>query len=92
MSAFEVRPSAFATGLAVFEELLELVRRREPIPASEFPLVRPSLEGYQCASHVLSEDRLSSVLSDARDQAIRVAILGRATSGIRVDYRTDPSV
>jgi len=82
--------------LRIFEELLLLFRRREPIPDDiEFPLVRPKLRDYRFPSHILSEERLSSTLSEARIDAIRASIVGRPTSGITLEYRapwTDPSV
>jgi hypothetical protein len=82
--------------LAIFEELLSLFRRRAPIPDDvEFPLVRPKLKDYRFPSHILSEDRLSSALSESRIEKIRGAIPGGSTGGIILDYRapwTDPSV
>jgi hypothetical protein len=82
--------------LAIFEELVELFRRREPIPDDrEFPLVRPKLEDYRFPLHILSEDRLSFTLSASRVEQIRAAILGRSSGDIRLDYSapwTDPSV
>lgn len=82
--------------LVIFEELVELFRRREPIPNdSEFPLVRPKLQDYRFPSHILSEDRLCAMLSESRIEGICAAIQGRATSGIGLEYRapwTDPSV
>lgn len=82
--------------LQIFDELVELFRRRERIPdESEFPLVRPKLPDYRFPSQILSEDRLSSALSESRIADIRAAVLGRPTGGISLDYRapwTDPSV
>jgi len=82
--------------LRIFEELLLLFRRREPIPDDiEFPLVRPKLRDYCFPSHILSEDRLSFTLSETRIDEIRAAIVGGPTSGISLEYRapwTDPSV
>jgi len=95
--ALDAKPHANPQqNLTVFEELVELFRRREPIPDDvEFPLVRPRLQDYRFPSHILSDDRLSSALCASRIEAIRAAILGAQTSGIRLDYRapwTDPSV
>ncbi len=82
--------------LAIFEELVQLFRRREPIPDdSEFPLVRPKLQDYGFPSRILSEDRLSSTLSESRIDDIRGVILGRPSGGVSLEYRapwTDPSV
>jgi hypothetical protein len=85
-----------AHNLAIFEDLVELFRRREPIPGTEeFPLVQPNLQSYGFPARILSEDRLSSVLSESRIEGIRAAILGRPGSDVSVEYRapwTDPSV
>jgi hypothetical protein len=82
--------------LAIFQDLVELFRQREPIPDdTEFPLVRPKLQDYRFPSRILSEDRLASVLEESRIEEIRAAIVGRPTRRISLDYRapwTDPSV
>jgi methyltransferase family protein len=82
--------------LAIFEELVLLFRRREPIPNDdEFPLVRPKLQGYQFPRQILSDERLATALAESRIDNIRAAISGRASGAIGLDYRapwTDPSV
>jgi len=82
--------------LAIFEELVPLFRRREPIPDDvEFPLVRPTLKDYRFPAKILSENRLTAALSQSRIDQIRSAILGRAGGPITLEYRapwTDPSV
>lgn len=82
--------------LAIFEELVDLFQQRAPIPDDvEFPLVRPKLEDYRFPSHILSEDRLSSTLSESRIESIRAAVQGHQSREIALEYRapwTDPSV
>jgi hypothetical protein len=82
--------------LTIFEELVSLFCRREPIPDDvEFPLVRPKLQDYSFPSRILSEERLASALSPSRIDEIRAAVLGRSTRGVVLEYRapwTDPSV
>lgn len=82
--------------LEIFDQVVELFCRRAPIPDDvEFPLVRPKLHDYRFPSQILSDDRLSSSLSDSRIENIRAAILGRPSGDISLDYRapwTDPSV
>jgi len=82
--------------LAIFEELVVLFRRREPIPNDdEFPLVRPKLQDYQFPRQILSDERLATALAESRIDNIRAAISGRASGPIGLDYRapwTDPSV
>jgi hypothetical protein len=85
-----------AQNLAIFEGLVDLFRRREPIPSSEeFPLVQPHLQNYRFPAQILPEDRLSSMLSGSRIESIRDAIQGRPSTGVGLEYRapwTDPSV
>jgi hypothetical protein len=95
--ALDAKPHANpGQNLAIFEQLVELFRRRSPIPGdTEFPLVRPKLQDYRFPSAFLSEDRLASALSESRINDIRAAILGRSTSAVSMDYRapwTDPAV
>jgi Methyltransferase domain len=95
--ALDAKPHANpAQNLAIFEELVGLFRRREPIPDDvEFPLIRPKLQDYRFPAQILSEDRLSATLSKSRIEAIRGAILGHPGSGVSLDYRapwTDASV
>ena len=82
--------------LAIFEELVSLFRRREPIPNDvEFPLVRPQLTDYQFPTNILSADRLGAALSESRVDNIRAVVSGRSSGPICLDYRapwTDPSV
>jgi hypothetical protein len=82
--------------LTIFQELVELFRRREPIPGNEeFPLVRPNLQDYSFPARILSPDWLSSMLSESRIENIRAAILGRPSGSVSLEYRapwTDPSV
>lgn len=82
--------------LAIFQELVELFHRREPIPGDEeFPLVRPNLQDYSFPARILSPDWLSSMLSESRIENIRAAILGRPSGSVSLEYRapwTDPSV
>jgi hypothetical protein len=82
--------------LAIFEELLSLFRRREPIPDDvEFPLVRPNLQDYSFPSRILSEKRLALAMTDSRIEDIRAAVLGHPSRRVVLEYRapwTDPSV
>jgi hypothetical protein len=82
--------------LAIFQELVELFHRREPIPGDEeFPLVRPNLQDYSFPARILSPAWLSSMLSESRIENIRAAILGRPSGSVSLEYRapwTDPSV
>jgi len=76
--------------LAVLEELIALVRRREPIPGpAEFPGVYPVLDSYGFPGDILTESALKAALGQDRLGAIRAAVtrLGQPQAGgIVVDY------
>ncbi len=69
-----VRHAGAAMNLEVFDELVELFRRRAPIPdAEEFPLVEPALESYDFPAHILGESRMRGALAESRVAAVREA-------------------
>ncbi len=56
----------------VFDELVGLFHKREPIPSNEeFPGVRPILSSYAFPSHILSNAQLQAALSKQRTDRIR---------------------
>jgi hypothetical protein len=64
------------TNLRVLDELIELFRRRAPIPAEEsFPLLYPRLESYEFPHALIDEklldERLSSCYLDSLRKSIR---------------------
>jgi SAM-dependent methyltransferase len=61
--------------MAVFDDLVDLFRRRAPIPdQQEFPQVGPELETYDFPHAVLTEERLHRALDESRVQTIREAL------------------
>lgn len=63
--------------LTVFDELVELFNKREPVPdEDEFPRVNPPLESWEFPSHILTEDILQRSLDPRRVQAIRDILAG----------------
>ncbi len=67
--------------LAIFDELVELVRSRADIPGEdEFPLVKPYLDDYGFPADVLSAEHIAACLSAERVARIRTALetLGQA--------------
>ena len=59
----------------IFDALVEMFRKREPIPGpEEFPLIRPALNSYEFPRDILTEDMLVESLRDERIAAIRAAI------------------
>jgi hypothetical protein len=81
--------------LRVFEELVALFRARTPIPDdSEFPMVQPKLTSFRFPDHLLTADRMASLLAEPRLTQIRAAILGQPGS-IKIAYKapwTDPGI
>jgi SAM-dependent methyltransferase len=68
--------------LVVFDELVELFRRRAPVPGDdEFPEVRPLLRSYEFPNGILHPMRLREALRDSRVAAIRSALAPPAGGG-----------
>ncbi len=73
--------------LSIFEELVELFRRRENIPdATEFPQVKPTLESYKFPSHILADASLSAALTDSRLSRIRHSFEGIELDDTMIRY------
>jgi hypothetical protein len=74
--AFDVKPYFHnQTNLEMFDCLLELFRRREPIPGDcELPGVFPRLADYSFPESIISADRLSVALAADRVAAIRTEL------------------
>ena len=75
--AFDVvRYASNWCNLQILGELIELFRRREPIPDErEFPEVRPQLASYEFPRAILTDERLRQALREDRLQAIHQAVL-----------------
>jgi hypothetical protein len=62
--------------LEIFEELIDLFHRREPIPDNnEFPKVKPELGNYSFPQSILTKEHLSRALNNERLKLIKIAIL-----------------
>jgi hypothetical protein len=58
--------------LVIFDELVELFRNRMRIPDEfQLPSVKPNLNSYDFPSHILTKERLSKSLDEARVKSIR---------------------
>lgn len=74
--------------LAIFDELVELFNRREPVPdKNEFPRVNPPLESWEFPSHILTEDILQRSLDPKRVQAIREILAGVDNKNANLEIR-----
>ena len=61
-----------AYNLGIFEALLDMFRRREPVPDDrEFPEVKPRLASYAFPADLLTEGHMREALGDDRVAAIR---------------------
>jgi hypothetical protein len=75
--------SAKADLETVFEELVQLYSRREPIPDhNEFPRVRPRLESYKFPAYLIDWDNFSS-----RAENVRMELRTDLGAGQFIDYR-----
>ena len=76
--AFDVVEHASAErNLAVFDELIQLVRARAPIPGDdEFPQNKPRLDGYAFPSSVFGQARLEAALAPGRIRHLHTALAG----------------
>jgi hypothetical protein len=80
-----VRYADSAKNERILAGLVELMRRREPIPdEEEFPAVYPRLQSYRFPSW-LDEERLSTALDPGRIERIGEAIRGEG-SDVAIDY------
>ena len=88
--ALDAKPHASAErNVAVFDALVELFSGRAPIPdAGEFPLLFPTLQGYEFPHGVLRDEILTASLQPERVATIRRALKENCavTDGIRIVY------
>jgi SAM-dependent methyltransferase len=74
--------------LSVFDDMVELLRARTPIPdEKEFPLVCPRLKSYAFPHALLTEARLESALTDTRVARIRRSLEDVRSPGSMIQYR-----
>ncbi len=83
-SALDAVPHAVSErNIAVFDDLVELFRRREPIPGpEEFPRVRPTLGDYSFPDWLLPASRLDMALAQDRIGRLRADLIA-GTGAIR---------
>lgn len=59
----------------IFEELVELFKKRTQIPGEgEFPEAKPYPSSYEFPSHILTEERLNQALKQSRIELLRNAV------------------
>lgn len=75
--------------LKVLEELIVLLKNREPIPDQvEQPKQRPYLDSYEFPSHILTDELLETTMSEGRLEKIRNAVSKIVTNETQ-DRETD---
>lgn len=75
------------SNLRIFDELVELFRVKEPIPAEdEFPEVKPKLDAYDFPRDILDDDRLQRALNGQRLDRIRTSLLNTGGEESVVQY------
>jgi SAM-dependent methyltransferase len=89
--AFDVvKYSDKSRNLRILDELIELFRKREPIPdESEWPLLKPHLNTYEFPRHIFTDEQLDRSLKPDRIKAIRRALLDsndNLHSPVRITY------
>ena len=87
--AFDVVAHATAAqNLVVLDELVELFRRRAPIPdEQELPEIFPRLDGYAFPHAVLSDARMAVALLPERIERIRISLRDTSAAGSMIQYR-----
>lgn len=74
--------------LAIFDELVELFRKRTAIPdASEYPRVGPRLDNYHFPDELLSPERMRAALEPRRLARIRESIQHTVSADSMMQYR-----
>lgn len=76
-----------ASNLAVFDELVERFRDRQPRWRHGWPDIDPFLDARMFPAHILTEARLQAALAPERVAAIRRALEGRPQPGDTVSLR-----
>ena len=74
--SFDVRHAGNKRNIEIFDELVELFKKREHIPdETEFPCMKPYLKAYGFPAHILTDERLNESLKQDRIRSIRNALL-----------------
>lgn len=76
------------SNLRVFDELVDLFRRRADIPGpGEFPEVKPAIADYAFPRHILDDARMQAALDRGRLDLLRRDVAGASSAhGARVKY------
>ena len=74
--------------LAIFDQLVDLFRCREPIPGEdEFPEVKPKLDSYQFPDQVLTAERLNRALETNRIARLRKSVASAGVDDSCIHYK-----
>ncbi len=82
-----VKFASLEKNIAVFDELIELFRRRAPIPSGEgFTDVKPYLDSYAFPSAILNDTHLAQALDENRLARIRSSLLDTSAPDSCIRY------
>jgi hypothetical protein len=85
-----VKYSSIEHNLHILEELIELFKKREPVPDNhEFPHIIPTLDSYEFPDYLFLNNRLNFLLSAKRTSQIRSALTNAdkdSNSGIGINF------
>lgn len=84
-----VEHATLRRNLTIFDELVDLFRRKENIPdEKEFPDVKPYLDSYEFPSQILTDDRLFASLMEKRIEQIRNSVVNFNSDTSLIKYVT----
>lgn len=86
--AFDVVEFAAAKkNIKIFDDLVDLFKRREPIPnEDEFPNINPKLDAYHFPTKMLTDERLNAALEPSRISRIRNSVLDFNSRDSSIQY------
>jgi hypothetical protein len=86
--AFDVIEHAnLERNLEIFDELVELFKRKEPIPGEdEFSEIKPRLKSYEFPSEILTDELLNASLEPRRLARIRESIINYKMKDSMINY------
>lgn len=74
--------------LKIFEELIELFKKKTPIPNDEeFPRIKPKLNSYSFPNEILTDDFLNECLNETRLDQIRESIKSPDSENSIITYQ-----
>jgi hypothetical protein len=73
--------------IKVFDEIVELFKKKEAIPNTDFPRAKPRLSNYDFPSDIFDDKRLQKALDDGRLEKIRDSICNNGDNSSMIQYK-----